>query len=552
MTMRRKAVWPLWCDTHQSPRPPCIVTPPTAKSSTLCRTLLVVVGFLLAAGGCKAPLDSIQVVLDRHAKAVAKLPEEKQNQLMPYGEAVVSSNAETLLPAGGVLSVEEARSVAVRANPDVHAAQARLESAAARIAEARARYYPNVVFSQNATRTFLTPASRNRLATDLQPSVTVPSNLDGRNLALTTLLNALRLPFYGDAGGGDSNPYSEFTTAFTMGWTVFDGFVREANILSAKHLHRASMESLIDTQRLIVRAVDSAYHRVQLAQEQLRISLAAQIFSEEQLLETQKLQAAGRSTAADVDNFRIRVLAAQANVSGAEGQRETGRVVLAELMGLPDSSLPGDMELSPLVEESPEELKPVDPSPWLERAITDRPDILQLQEILRSLEEVVRATKGAYQPRVLASASWGFDRASNLHYDEDDQSSAAGVEFRWEVFTGGARGARVREAEGRRAEAAANLNRLRLSVQAEVRNAIIDLSNAQTQIRLNRETVATALENRRIVQAGYAAGKEDLNRLNEAQRDYITADADLALARIRLRQAWTDLRAAAATQSDGG
>ena len=79
-----------------------------------------------------------------------------------------------------------------------------------------------------------------------------------------------------------------------------------------------------------------------------------------------------------------------------------------------------------------------------------------------------------------------------------------------------------------------------------VRKAIIDLTNAQTQIRLHRETVATALENRRVVQAGYLAGKENLNRLNEAQRDLITADADLALARIRLRQAWSDLHAAAA------
>jgi len=60
--------------------------------------------------------------------------------------------------------------------------------------------------------------------------------------------------------------------------------------------------------------------------------------------------------------------------------------------------------------------------------------------------------------------------------------------------------------------------------------------------------LATALENRRVVQVGYLAGKEDLNRLNGVQRDFITADVDLALARIRLRQAWTDLRAAAATQ----
>ncbi len=55
------------------------------------------------------------------------------------------------------------------------------------------------------------------------------------------------------------------------------------------------------------------------------------------------------------------------------------------------------------------------------------------------------------------------------------------------------------------------------------------------------------MENRRIIQAGYAAGKETLVRLNEAQRDFFTSDADLALSRIQLRQAWSDLHAAAGT-----
>ena len=81
-----------------------------------------------------------------------------------------------------------------------------------------------------------------------------------------------------------------------------------------------------------------------------------------------------------------------------------------------------------------------------------------------------------------------------------------------------------------------------------MRKAIIDLTDAQVQIRLRRESLATARENRRIVQAAYVAGKETLTRLNEAQRDFIEAEANLALARIRLRKAWSDLYAAAATQ----
>jgi len=109
----------------------------------------------------------------------------------------------------------------------------------------------------------------------------------------------------------------------------------------------------------------------------------------------------------------------------------------------------------------------------------------------------------------------------------------------------------VGSTESSRAEACANLKRRRLAVQAEVRSVITDLTNAQEQIRLQTENVEIAQENRRIVRAGYLAGTETLNRLNEAQRDLVNAQADLASARIRMRQAWSDLRAAAGTNGAG-
>lgn len=514
-------------------------------------TVAAVLIVVAAVAGCRAPIDSLQVVLDRHARAVERLPEEQQNLLMPYGAAVVSEKAEDLLPRD-VLTLEAARSIAVRANPDVHAAEARLQLALARVSEARSRYYPSVTVTHNSTRTLQTPASRNRLATGLQPAPLLPADGSSGNLALTSLLNALRRPLFGLQPKGDTNPFSEHSTAFTTSWMIFDGFVREAQLMAAKYLESASTYSLMDVQRLIVRSVDAAYYQVQLAREQVRIAQADEAFSREQYEETKKLQAAGRSTKADVDNFRVRVLAAQANLAAAEGLRETGRVVLAELMGLDGSDLPADLGLSPLEEETEDELAVPGAAPWLERALAIRPDLLQLGELLRGEEENVRAAKGAYQPVIMASGSWGFDRTSNVHYSDQDQSSAGGVEFRWELFNGGARAARVRAAESSRASASASLTRSRLAVQAEVRKAVIDVSNSQRQIRLQRENLTTARENRRIVQAGYLAGKETLNRLNEAQRDYITVDADLSLARIRLRQAWSDLRAAAGSLATNG
>jgi outer membrane protein TolC len=216
-------------------------------------------------------------------------------------------------------------------------------------------------------------------------------------------------------------------------------------------------------------------------------------------------------------------------------------------MGLLTGTLPSDLQLAPLATETETDMAEVGPAPWLERASQNRPDLKQLEDLVKRNVEQLRAAKGLFMPSVTVSGSWGFDRTSNAHYGVEDQSSAAALEFQWEIFSGGSRRARVRQAESARAETAARLNRLRLNVNSEVRQAVIDLKNTQQQIVLRREGLATAKENRRIVQIAYVAGKETLTRLNETQRDYIAADADLVLARIRLRQSWSDLYIASAT-----
>lgn len=519
----------------------------TAGMRPICGLLI---GGAVLSASCRAPLGNVQMMLERHNRALEKLPDESRARLMPYGTPVTTEEAAVLIPPGP-LSLNVARAVAIRANPDIHAAQARLAAARASIAEARAQFLPTVFMSHSSTRTFHVPASRNRLSTLLQPQPALPSDVQLDSFAATTLLNAIRLPLFGTPDAeGDSSSFSEHSTALAVSWTIFDGFVREANLLAAKMLHEASWASLGDVERLIVQAVDTAYYQVQLANEQIRIAKADESFSEKQLNETEKLRAAGRGTTADVNNFRIRMLAARANVIAAEGLRDTGLVALAELMGLANAMPPDDLEMPLLAEETEAEMTTPVAEPWVQRAVANRPDLRQLWHSLAAAEERVRASRGLFMPTMAVTGSWGFDRSSNLRYEVVDQSSAAVFEFRWDLYTGGARRARLRQAESRRAESAANVNRLELAIHSEIRQSIVDLRDAQEQIRLQRENVVVAKDNRRVVEAGYLAGKETLNRLNEAQRDYLTADADLTLARIRLRQAWSDLNAAAGTYTE--
>ena len=485
--------------------------------------------------------------LERRQEAftVHAAPADHPAAAAAFAGASAGQDAAEVLPPD-VLTLEQARTLAARGNPDIHAAQARLEAAVARAQQARSYYLPSISASHNSTRTFLTPATRNRINTALQPFSTLPTDVTNTSdLAVTTLLNAFRGTLFGDPDvTGSSNPFSEHATALTATWTVFDSFAREARLLAAGYARHASQYALDDVRRLLRRAVDTAYFQVQLAQEQERISQADELFSREQFELTERLHEAGRATQADVNNFKVRLLDAQAQVSAARNAREAGRVALAELMGLAETILPETLALSALQPEAEAELTGPDPEPWIEQALQGRPDLLQFDQLVTSLQEEARASRAMYGPSVVVSGSWGFDRISTICYEDDDQSSALGVELRWDLYTGGRRTALVREAEALKAEGVAQLHRRRLAVQAQVRAAVIDVQDAQQQIHLQRENVKTAEQNRQIVQSAYAAGKETLTRLNEAQRDYVAADAALARARIQLRQAWSDLEAA--------
>ncbi|HEY3246474.1 MAG TPA: TolC family protein [Phycisphaerae bacterium] len=452
-----------------------------------------------------------------------------------------------LPPPSGELTLDEAQRRALRANPDIHAAVARLESAFARIGESQAAYYPNLSLTGNWSRTFLSPSLVGRITPPINPLPFLPFSPTQDTLNFASILSALSRPLLqtGGLGGGDSNGFSQNSFTFTATWTLFDGFVRRARLLATRANYSASKYERANVERLISSAVNAAYHQTQLGREQLRVAMADEAFSREQLSETEKMVRAGTAARDDVLNFQVRVLAAQAQVTASTGVRDMGRVLLAELLALPDVHWPEGLEVAALTEEQPEDLVEPEVGAWTERAIENRADLKAADYRLKSASENIRLARGQFSPTLNLSGSYGFEKRSTFELSEDDQTAAGGLEMRWQIFTGGFRTSQLRRAEAERREAAAQLERTRNAVLSEVQRAIIGLKDAQQQVALQRLTLEAATENRRIVQAQYVAGRATLVRLNEAQRDYVQADANLATARIRLRQAWSDLNTSA-------
>jgi len=103
--------------------------------------------------------------------------------------------------------------------------------------------------------------------------------------------------------------------------------------------------------------------------------------------------------------------------------------------------------------------------------------------------------------------------------------------------------ARVGEARARRDEAKKTLANLTNNVVSEVRTAVTQVEAAQQELLLQRSNAALVQQNRDLVEKEYAAGQGSLVRLNEAQRDLVTAQSRLALALVSLRLAWQNLLA---------
>jgi outer membrane protein TolC len=112
----------------------------------------------------------------------------------------------------------------------------------------------------------------------------------------------------------------------------------------------------------------------------------------------------------------------------------------------------------------------------------------------------------------------------------------------YNLFSGGLTRAKVDEAKARLAETTREWTDTRLQAGAQVRSAHAKLLAAQRQLALQRDNARLVEKQRALVEREYNAGQGSLVRLNEAQRDLITARGRLALARVSLRQAWFELK----------
>ena len=327
---------------------------------------------------------------------------------------------------------------------------------------------------------------------------------------------------------------------------IFDGFSRYFSLKAAKSnlKYQELMEE--NSCRTMMLSVAYAYNTVLLAIEQRRIAMEDRKFQLDSLQNTRYKFEAGAAPLSDVLNFEILVNNAEVNMIAADYSYDTALYALAVLMGYPDGTLPADLKFSSEINTNFIELPAVDI--YLDAALANRPDLKAYREKLNIAKYDVYKAWGAFSPTASAFATFSsnFDNDGGRNQPtlySEDYSLSYGLSVDWTVFNGAVRYNKLREAQANMAAADFAVAAQWFNVVDEVRTAYANYIQSVKKTKLYGRVRELSAKQRDLVDDEYRAGNAELTRLNEAQRDLVSAETSLASSYINVQNAKAQLDA---------
>ena len=401
-----------------------------------------------------------------------------------------------------ILNLETAQHIALAENPSLAAAAERVEQALQQREQARALYYPRVDLDGGAGWSRLSESAV--VVQNQQQSIEFDRNQERYQLSL-----------------GAS-------------WVVFDGFARKFTNLIAEYGFQGSGLARRDGQRILLQLVAESYYNAHLNLYSRQIAEADMAFNGQQLEDAQIRYEQGAGPLSNVLNFKVQINRAKTDLLVAERDYAVSLYTLAALLGYEDGRLPQNAELAQLRLIEPSEFRAPTFEEMFSKAVQYRPDLLQLQVQLEQREAEIGRARSTYYPTIGLNGLVSGERSEDIFLEEDDFGASIGLSLSYNLYRGGGDKARILESEAAQRETLRIYQDLKNQVTKEVRQAGTNLQLAQQQLELQRATTELVEQTRDLVSDGYNAGQESLVRLNEAQRDVVRTQSNLALALVGL------------------
>jgi len=312
-------------------------------------------------------------------------------------------------------------------------------------------------------------------------------------------------------------PFNYYDLRATLTQTVAD-LTALNNYRSAQELVRANEASLRDARDLVVLAAGGAYLQVQAAEARVR-SAQAQIDTAEALFkQTQDRRKVGLNPQIDVNRSQVQLQTQQQRLMSLQNDLAKQKINLARIAGLPvndNFEIAGEIPYSPAPDLTLESA--------LKQAFESRADLQAAEAQVRAAERVRSAARWEHLPSLALSADYG---AIGLNPGQSHGTFTVAGTLRIPIWQGGKMEGEAQEADAALGQRRAERDDVRGRIEADVRDAFLDLKTAATQLEVARNNQTVARQTLALTRQRFEAGIADAVEVTQAQEAVVSADLD--------------------------
>ena len=323
---------------------------------------------------------------------------------------------------------------------------------------------------------------------------------------------------------------NNFTTGLSTGYTIFNGFNREAGVTKAVSGSNSTYDLFSRTKQQVVFTVQSDYLTVLRNEQLVKVSQENLARDQQQLDRITESHKVGSLSIADVYRQQSVVALDELSVLQAQNTYDKSKADLISLIGMDVSKeyTVSDPAISPDI-DSTELASTKDTFSKMDvlsrTALGARPDYLGAIEALRSAEAGETQAIGRYYPSVNVFAGYQFSNTLLSHVT-DDKGISWGLQIQWNLFDNFLTNQAIQSAAVDRRNAELTVLQTERNLNVDIKKALLDLESARKQYTASVKSVVSATQDQKVAEETYNLGAGTLVDLLTANAGLVNAEAN--------------------------